>query len=128
MDDRHRLDKWLWCARFYKSRALATEAVIGGKVKLNGERVKPAHAVKVGDRLDVTRAEVSITLFVRDLPDRRGAAAVAQSAYQETPESVTRRAHLQEQQRLAALASPARDQRPDKRERRLLDRLHRQQH
>ena len=73
MDDRHRLDKWLWCARFYKSRALATEAVIGGKVKLNGERVKPAHAVKVGDRLDVTRAEVITTLIVRALPARRGA-------------------------------------------------------
>jgi len=128
MDDRHRLDKWLWCARFYKSRALATEAVTGGKVKLNGDRVKPAHAVKIGDRLDVTRAELCTTLIVSALPDRRGPASGAQSAFQETAESVTRRAHLQEQQRLAALARPAPDHRPDKRERRLLDRLHRQQH
>ena len=128
MDDRHRLDKWLWCARFYKSRALATDAVSGGKVKLNGERVKPAHAVKIGDRIDVTRAELGTTLIVRGLPERRGPAAMAQSAFQETPESVTRRTHLQEQQRLAALTRPVRDQRPDKRERRVLDRLHRQQH
>ena len=128
MDERHRLDKWLWCARLYKSRALATEAVSGGKVKLNGERVKPAHAIKVGDRLDVTRAELCTTLTVRGLPERRGSAADAQSAYLETPESTARRLRQREEQRLAALGSPSRDQRPDKRERRLLDRLHRQQH
>jgi len=127
MDDRHRLDKWLWCTRFFKTRALATEAVSGGKAKLNGERVKPAHAVKIGDRLTVSRGEQTTELDVLALPDSRGPAAKAQSCYAQTPQSIEREALFREQSRLASISRPRPALRPDKRERRQLDRLRRQQ-
>lgn len=126
-DDRHRIDKWLWHVRLFKTRSLASAAVSGGKVKLDGERVKPAHALRVGQHVLVTQGERSIEVQVLALPQRRGPAAVAQASYAETPASLERSAREREQRRLASLARPAADHRPDKRERRHLERLRRQQ-
>jgi ribosome-associated heat shock protein Hsp15 len=123
----HRLDKWLWCARFYKTRSLATAAIDGGKVHLNAERVKPAHRVRVGDRLSLSLDGVVAEFEVLGLPTRRGPAAEAQTHYLETPASAARRVQLREQQRLAQISRPRPDSRPDKRDRRRLLRLHRDQ-
>jgi ribosome-associated heat shock protein Hsp15 len=122
-----RLDKWLWHARFYKTRSLATEAITGGKVHLNSERVKPAHRVRIGDRLSLSLQGIVAEFEVLALPERRGPASEAQSHYLETPESASRRVHLREQQRLAQLSRPRPEARPDKRDRRRLLRLHRDQ-
>jgi ribosome-associated heat shock protein Hsp15 len=126
-DDRHRIDKWLWHVRLFKTRSLAAAAVTGGKVKLEGERVKPAHAVRIGQTLSVSLGDRAIDIAVLALPTRRGSAPEAQVCYAESSASIERNAHLREQQRLAALLRPQNDQRPDKRERRQLDRLRRQQ-
>lgn len=122
-----RLDKWLWHARFYKTRSLATEAITGGKVHLNSERVKPAHRVRIGDRLSLSLQGIVAEFEVLGLPERRGPASEAQSHYLETPESASRRVRLREQQRLAQLSRPRPEARPDKRDRRRLLRLHRDQ-
>jgi ribosome-associated heat shock protein Hsp15 len=125
--DNHRLDKWLWHARFFKSRSLAQAAITGGKVHLNAERVKPAHRVRIGDRLSLSLEGVVAEFEVLGLPLRRGPAAEAQSHYRETPASADRRAKLREQQRLAQASRPRPDSRPDKRDRRRLMRLQRDQ-
>ena len=125
--DHHRLDKWLWHARFYKTRSLATAAINGGKVHLNAERIKPAHRVRVGDRLSLSLQGIVAEFEVLGLPLRRGPAAEAQSCFAETPASALRRAQLREQQRLAQASLPRPDARPDKRERRRLMRLQRDQ-
>jgi ribosome-associated heat shock protein Hsp15 len=125
--DNHRLDKWLWQARFFKTRSLATAAISGGKVHLNAERVKPAHRVRVGDRLSLSLQGIVAEFEVLGLPLRRGPAAEAQAHYLETPASAERRAKLREQQRLAQLSRPRPDARPDKRDRRRLMRLQRDQ-
>ena len=126
-DDQHRLDKWLWHTRFFKTRSLAAAAVTGGKVKVAGERVKPAHRVRMGERLSVSSGEQMIEIDVLKLPVRRGPAPEAQTCYVETAQSMERAARTREQQRLAAITRPRPDSRPDKRERRQLDRLRRQQ-
>jgi ribosome-associated heat shock protein Hsp15 len=123
----HRLDKWLWHARFYKTRSLATAAINGGKVHLNAERVKPAHRVRVGDHVSLSLEGMIAEFEVRGLPVRRGPAAEAQATYLETTASAQRRARLRESLRLAHLSRPSSDTRPDKRERRRLMRLHRGQ-
>ncbi len=125
--DRQRLDKWLWCARFFKTRALAAEAVGGGKVHLNDERVKPAHSVRIGDRLSLLLHGAVAEFDVVGLPERRGPAAEAKAHYIETVASAERRARLHEQQRLANLTRPRSVTRPDKRDRRRLVKLHRGQ-
>jgi ribosome-associated heat shock protein Hsp15 len=125
--DNHRLDKWLWHTRFFKTRSLATAAINGGKVHLNAERVKPAHRVRVGDRLSLSLQGIVGEFEVLGLPVRRGPAAEALSHYAETPASAARRVVLKEQQRLAKLSRPRPDTRPDKRERRRLMKLHRDQ-
>jgi ribosome-associated heat shock protein Hsp15 len=125
--DRHRIDKWLWHVRLFKTRSLASDAVSGGKVKIDGERVKPAHALRVGELVSVTLGERSIEVKVIDLPPRRGSAPQAQACYAETASSVERSARQREQQRLAALVRPQLDHRPDKRERRQLEQLRRRQ-
>src|ERR1700680_1054520 len=107
--DNHRLDKWLWHARFFKTRSLATAAINGGKVHLNAERVKPAHRVRVGDSLSLSLQGVGAESEVLGLPRRRGPAAEAQSQYLETPVSAERRGKLREQRRLAQVSRP----RPD---------------
>jgi len=125
--DNHRLDKWLWHARFFKTRSLATAAISGGKVHLNAERVKPAHRVRVGDRLSLSLQGIVAEFEVLGLPLRRGPAAEAQAHYLETAASAERRARLREQQRLAQVSRPRPDARPDKRDRRRLMRLQRDQ-
>lgn len=120
-----RVDKWLWCARFFKSRSLATEAVAGGKVHLNGQRVKPARSVLVGDVLEITLGFEVATVKVTAIPVRRGPAAEARRCYEETPESIARRERYREQRRLAAMAAPQTVGRPDKHTRRELLRFHR---
>ena len=117
-----RIDKWLWAARFYKTRSVAQAAVEGGKVKLNGERVKPAKDLRVGDRLDLNIATQDWTLTVLALSDKRGPASVAQTLYEESAESVSRRAEQSALRKLVAEPSQERQGRPTKRERRQLDR------
>jgi ribosome-associated heat shock protein Hsp15 len=125
--DRHRLDKWLWCARFFKTRSLAAQAVTGGKVHVNGERVKPAHNVRIGDRLSIVMHGADAQFDVLGLPERRGPAPEARSHYTETPDSAARREKLREQHRLAELTRPRPEGRPDKRDRRKLVRIQRGQ-
>jgi ribosome-associated heat shock protein Hsp15 len=125
--DNQRLDKWLWHTRFYKTRSLATAAINGGKVHLNAERVKPAHRVRIGDRLSLSLQGIVAEFEVLGLPLRRGPASEAQSHFLETPASAERRMYLREQQRLAQASRPRPDARPDKRERRRLMRLQRDQ-
>jgi ribosome-associated heat shock protein Hsp15 len=116
-----RIDKWLWAARFYKTRSLAQQALDGGKVRLNGERIKPARDVRTGDRLDLNIATQDWTITVRALSDKRGPAPVAQTLYEETVESATRRAEQSALRKLAAEPAMDRHGRPTKRERRHLD-------
>jgi ribosome-associated heat shock protein Hsp15 len=123
----HRLDKWLWHCRFFKTRGLATTAITGGKVHLNAERVKPAHRVRIGDRLSLSLQGVVAEFEVLGLPLRRGPKPEADQHFLETPDSAERRRRLQEQQRLAHLSRPRPDARPDKRDRRRLLRLQRDQ-
>ena len=125
--DSGRLDKWLWFARFYKTRSLATAAITGGKVHLNAERVKPAHGVRPGDRITLSLDGIVAEFEVLAIPARRGPAAEARSHYLETPASAARRAQLRDQQRLAQLSRPRPETRPDKRDRRRLMRLLRDQ-
>ncbi len=115
-----RIDKWLWCARFFKSRGLAQEAVEGGHVQVNGERVKASRQVRIGDRLRITRERERYEVEVLGIPVRRGPATEARQHYLETPESEAARAHAREFDRLSAPASAGR---PDKRERRDLLRV-----
>ncbi|HHH36221.1 MAG TPA: RNA-binding protein [Gammaproteobacteria bacterium] len=115
-----RLDKWLWAARFFKTRALAAEAVKGGKVHVNGDRVKPARSVRLDDVLEIRRGETLFTVIVRGLSGRRGPAASARRLYEETADSLTRRRIQEEQRRLQATSTPHPARRPDKRDRRRL--------
>ena len=125
--ERHRIDKWLWCARFFKTRSLAAQAVSGGRVHINGERVKPAHNLRVGDRLSLMLNGVPAEFDVLGLPERRGPAPEAQKNYAETPSSTERRARVREAHRLADLSRPRPDTRPDKRDRRKLVKIQRGQ-
>ena len=122
-DDRVRLDKWLWAARFFKHRTLATEAVDGGKVQLNGIRVKPAKEVKIGDTVDIQLAETHFKVVVKGIADKRGSAPVAQGLYEETAESVTARESQKEQRKLAATPGADLHGRPTKRDRRQMGRF-----
>jgi ribosome-associated heat shock protein Hsp15 len=116
--ERLRIDRWLWCARLFKSRSAAAEAVRAGHVRVNGQRVKPAYAVRVGDALTCTLPHgMERDVTVAAIPARRGPAAEAAAAYVETPESLERRRSAAEAR--AALAPPT-SGRPDKRTRRLL--------
>ena len=119
--DSVRIDKWLWAARFFKTRSLATEAVDGGKVRLNGERVKPARAVKPGDTLDIDNGSTEWEVVVRNLADKRGSATVAQTLYAETEQSVARRQAKAEQRKYFREPSEEIKGRPTKRDRRQLD-------
>lgn len=118
-----RLDKWLWAARFFKTRSLAAEAVSGGRVHVNGDRVKPSRSVRVGDRLRINRSGETWLVDVRGLNDKRRPAAEAQQLYQETPEGRATREQEAEARRLARLATPHTDHRPDRRDRRHIRRF-----
>ena len=125
MDDgaRVRLDKWLWAARFFKHRTLATEAVDGGKVQLNGIRVKPARDVKAGDRVEIQIGDSRFVVVVKGVAEKRGSATVAQTLYEETPESIAAREARREEQRLAATPGADIHGRPTKRDRRQIGRF-----
>ena len=115
-----RVDRWLWFARFFRSRSLAQAAVEGGHVQVNDERVKASRLVRPGDRLRIQRAQERMEVEVTAIPGRRGPAAEAQSCYRESAASEAARAAMREQRRLAP---PGPMRRPDKRERRELVRL-----
>jgi ribosome-associated heat shock protein Hsp15 len=117
-----RVDKWLWAARFVKTRALGSDAVKGGRVHVNGRAVKPSKDVGPGDRLELSTGPVKITVLITATAERRGSAAVAATLYDETAESKAGRAAYAEQRRLDAASAPVRDPdrrgRPTKRDRR----------
>lgn len=115
-----RLDKWLWAARFFKTRSLATEAVNGGKVELNGLRPKPSKDVKIGDQLRVRLGPFVHDITIRGLAERRGPASVAAQLYEESADSVAARERLREQHRLAPSAQYEEGGRPTKKDRRAL--------
>ena len=125
--DSVRIDKWLWAARFFKTRSLAAAAVNGGKVHLNGTRVKPARAVKRGDSLRIQRDPFEAEITVIELSDKRGPAKLARTLYEESEESIQKRNELAAQRRYERLSSGP-DHRPDKRGRRQLRRLQRSDH
>jgi ribosome-associated heat shock protein Hsp15 len=125
--ERVRIDKWLWAARFFKTRGAATDAVLGGHIQVNGARVKPARDVVAGDRLEIMKAQERWTVVVVGLADRRGPASVAQSLYEETPESAAERQKRRDERRLARPIGADLSERPTKRDRRRLDALRRGQ-
>jgi ribosome-associated heat shock protein Hsp15 len=120
--DNVRVDKWLWAARFFKTRTMATDAVDGGKVKLNGERIKPARGVKLGDKLDIDNGATVWEVTVEGLSVVRRSAPLAQALYRETEESVKRREEAAEQRRYFREPGEAIRGRPTKRDRRVLSR------
>jgi len=118
-----RIDKWLWAARFFKTRSLARTAIAGGKVDLNGYRVKPGRALKPGDVVRIQRGEEEYTVEVNGLSTRRGPASIAQTLYSETEESRLKREQRAEQRKLEHQQNASRVRRPDKRQRRKLVRF-----
>jgi len=118
-----RIDKWLWAARFYKSRSLAVQAIDGGKVLLNGDRVKPAREVKRGDEVRLRLGPYEQVLAVRSTSDRRGPASAAALLYEETAESRTAREKLHWQLKHAAPVIVPGEGRPTKKDRRALGKL-----
>ena len=120
-----RLDRWLWAARFFKTRSLATEAVVAGHVHVRGARVKPAREVRVGDVLEIRRAAVTWTVEVRALAERRGPASEAATLYEETKASQDARERDRLQRRLAVPLGADLGARPTKQDRRRLDALRR---
>ncbi len=121
--DSIRLDKWLWAARFFKTRALAAAAVAGGKVQINGSRTKPAKPVQVGDALRVRVGPYDWLVTVRALSERRGPAKDAHLLYDESPEGRTARERLAEAHKIAPAPTYQGKGRPTKKERRELQRL-----
>jgi len=122
-----RVDKWLWAARFFKTRSLATEAVLGGRVHVNGLRVKPAKEIHVGDTVEITIDALRRTVRVTGLNDRRGPASAAATLYEETEESIAAREKYVLERRLARPPGADLGARPTKLDRRRLDALRRAQ-
>ncbi len=118
-----RLDKWLWAARFFKTRALAAEAIDGGKVTVNDDRPKRARLIVAGDVVAVRIGAYQHVLTVRDVSARRGSAAIAQALYEETPASIAARALVSAQQKSAAMMFAFQEGKPSKKERRAIDRV-----
>lgn len=123
-----RLDKWLWSARFFRTRTLAKEAIEAGRVHFAGHRVKVSKEIMIGDELTIRQGSATNytqkTVKVLALSDVRGNATIASTLYQETDESIAQRAYFQEQKKLANLARP--DNRPNKKQRRQLEKLREQ--
>ena len=117
-----RIDKWLWAARFFKTRGLAQDAIENGRVLVDDERIKVARTLRVGETVTVRVADVVRTVIVRELAEQRGPAPVAQRLYEETAESVAAREAARERRRFAAEPALAIEGRPTKRDRRALDR------
>ncbi|HMC56014.1 MAG TPA: RNA-binding S4 domain-containing protein [Gemmatimonadaceae bacterium] len=120
-----RVDKWLWAARFFKTRSQASEAVDGGHVEINGERAKPSRQLKLGDELRIRINHYTFVVHVRQFNERRGPAAEAQLMYEETEASRAERARLAEQRRLAPTPAYEEGGRPTKRDRRDMARVKR---
>jgi ribosome-associated heat shock protein Hsp15 len=118
-----RIDKWLWAARFFKTRSLAQQAIAAGKVKLDGERIKPAHEVKIGNDLAIRIGDYEFLLKVAALSDQRGPAPEARKLYEETEASKAERQRRQDLRRLSPEPGAARKGRPTKRDRRRLEAL-----
>lgn len=117
-----RIDKWLWAARFFKTRSLAAEAVERGKVRVNGERCKPARALKLGELLDIDNGSTEWQVRVVALSDKRGPATVARQLYEDTPEGLQRQQEQAERRRFFTEPADTIHGRPTKRDRRQLDR------
>jgi ribosome-associated heat shock protein Hsp15 len=123
--DETRIDKWLWAARFFKTRSQATAAVSGGKVQVNGDAAKPARTVKIGDRVRLRLGPTEFQLTITGIGERRGSAEVAQSLYVESPESLAERQRVAGERRFATAPSYEEKGRPSKKDRRDLDRWRR---
>lgn len=119
-----RADKWLWAARFFKTRSAAQQAIDGGRIKLDGERIKPAKTLDIGDRLSIHIGMYEWLVTVRALSDRRGPATVARELYEECAQSAARRAELIERRKAFGHPGADREGRPTKRDRRQLERWH----
>ncbi len=121
--DHVRVDKWLWAARFFKTRSLAIDAIDNGKVKLDGDRIKPARLLKLGEKLHIDNGSDQWDVLVVGLSDKRQAAPIARTLYEESAESIQRR--LKEQERRKLFTEPAADfkGRPTKRDRRLREQI-----
>ena len=120
-----RIDKWLWAARFFKTRSAATDAVAGGRVHLNSERAKPSKDVKAGDTIELRIGQLEWTLVVRAVADKRGSATVAKTLYDETPDSVTARERRSAELRLSRPLGADLGARPTKQDRRRIENLRR---
>ena len=123
--DEVRIDRWLWAARFFKTRSTATDAVSGGRVHVNGARVKPAKEVRPGDTVEVTIGDTRREVLVLAVAERRGPASLAQSLYEETADSVARREQRSAERRLARPLGADLGARPTKQDRRRLEALRR---
>lgn len=123
--EKQRLDKWLWAARFFKTRALATEAVNGGKVHLNGERIKPGRTIKPGDRLKITRGVMEFDVVIQGLSKQRRPAKEAQLLYEETPESRQLREERARMLKETSACLHHSERRPSKKDRRQIVRFKR---
>jgi ribosome-associated heat shock protein Hsp15 len=113
-----RVDKWLWAARFFKTRGVAAEAVNGGKVHVNGQRVKSSRPIQTGDRLEITRGQIHSVIEVLDISEKRGPAKQAQTLYEETPESIKERELKTQQRKLLNASMPKSEGKPSKHQRR----------
>lgn len=122
-----RIDKWLWAARLYKTRSLATDAVLGGRVKLNGVRVKPAKEVRLDDTIEASVGTVQRTVVVSGISEKRGPASAAATLYTETAESIAKREQQAAERRLARPLGADLGARPTKLDRRRLEALRRAQ-
>ena len=121
--DAVRLDKWLWAARFFKTRSMAAEAISGGKVQVNETRVKPSRSLREGDTVRVRKGPLTFIVLVRELETRRGPAKAAAALYEETEESILQRQRLAEERRALAASKPTSPGRPSKRDRRRIIRF-----
>lgn len=118
-----RIDKWLWAARFFKTRSLASKAVSGGKVHINGQRAKPARTVRINDRLDISIGNFQRQVDVRALSDQRGPAKTAVTLYEETEASIAHREQTKAMRQMNAMVNPVHNYQPTRKDRRELARL-----
>ena len=123
-----RLDKWLWAARFYKTRSLATGAIKGGKVHLNGHRVKPSHHIELDHRVRIKKESIEQTIIIKALSDKRGPASIAQTLYEETQQSIEQREKLTRERKAIYAGMPQHAlRRPSKKDRRKIIRFKQEQ-